>query len=57
MSINNIKLLVIHCSDTEDNQNLGAIDLHKMHLEFGWDGVGYHKIIKRSGKVENGRLV
>ena len=26
-----------------------------MHLGFGWDGIGYHKIVKRSGEVENGR--
>ena len=26
-----------------------------MHLDFGWDGIGYHKIINRSGKIENGR--
>lgn len=51
----NIKLLVVHCSDTADNQNLSAIDLHKMHLKFGWNGIGYHKIINRSGKIENGR--
>ena len=53
--VKNIKLLVVHCSDTMDNQKLSALDLHKMHLKFGWDGVGYHKIINRSGKVENGR--
>ena len=41
----NIKLLVVHCSDTNDSQNLSALDLHKMHLSFGWDGVGYHKIV------------
>ena len=51
----NIKLLVVHCSDTEDNENLNAIDIHKMHLSFGWDGIGYHKVITRSGKIENGR--
>ena len=50
-----ISLLVVHCSDTVNNQNLSAFDIHKMHLGFGWDGIGYHKIIKRSGKVENGR--
>ena len=50
-----ISLLVVHCSDTENSQNLSAIDIHKMHLEFGWDGIGYHKIINRSGKIENGR--
>ena len=51
----NINLLVVHCSDTEDSQNLRALDIHKMHLKFGWDGIGYHKIICRSGKIENGR--
>jgi N-acetylmuramoyl-L-alanine amidase len=56
MLINNkVSLLVVHCSDTKDSLNLSAIDIHKMHLEFGWDGIGYHKIIKRSGKIENGR--
>ena len=26
-----------------------------MHLGFGWDGIGYHKVILRSGEIENGR--
>ena len=51
----NIKLLVVHCSDTDDNKDVSAIDIHKMHLNFGWDGIGYHKIILRSGEIENGR--
>ena len=50
-----VSLLVVHCSDTANNENLSAIDIHKMHLGFGWDGIGYHKIINRSGKIENGR--
>lgn len=55
LSKENVKLLVIHCSDTDDSVNLSASDIHKMHLSFGWDGIGYHKIVLRSGKVENGR--
>ena len=51
----NIKLLVVHCSDTDNNEDLNALDIHKMHLEFGWDGIGYHKVICRSGKIQNGR--
>lgn len=51
----NIKFLVVHCSDTEDKKDLRALDIHKMHINFGWDGIGYHKIINRSGKIENGR--
>ena len=55
LHINNIKYLVVHCSDTEDNHDLSGIDIHKMHLAFGWDGIGYHKVIKRDGIIENGR--
>ena len=51
----NIKLLVVHCSDTDNAEDLNALDIHKMHLNFGWDGIGYHKVICRSGKIENGR--
>ena len=50
-----IKLLVVHCSDTDNNEELNALDIHKMHIGFGWDGIGYHKIICRNGKIENGR--
>ena len=52
---NKIKFLIIHCSDTPDNEDLSASDIHQMHLGFGWDGIGYHKIIKRNGVIENGR--
>ena len=55
LTAKDIKLLVVHCSDTNDNQNLGALEIHEMHLKFGWNGIGYHKVINRSGKVENGR--
>ena len=50
-----IKFLIIHCSDTGDSNNINASAIHKMHLNFGWDGIGYHKVILRSGRVENGR--
>ena len=51
----NIKFLIVHCSDTDNYSNINAEDIHKMHIDFGWDGIGYHKVILRSGKVENGR--
>lgn len=52
---NNIKFLVVHCSDTPNSEELEAIDIHKMHLGFGWDGIGYHKIILRNGDLQSGR--
>ena len=51
----NIKYLVVHCSDTNNNENIGAKEIHELHLSFGWDGIGYHKVIQRSGVVEMGR--
>ena len=51
----NIKLLIVHCSDTPDDTDIGAEQIHQMHLNFGWDGIGYHKIIRRNGEIENGR--
>ena len=50
-----IKLLVVHCSDSDNGKIMSALDIHKMNLKFGWDGIGYHKVINRSGKIENGR--
>ena len=55
LKINDIEYLVVHCSDTPNSKNLNATDIHKMHLSFGWDGIGYHKIICRNGKIEDGR--
>ena len=31
----NVKFIIVHCSDTETDT---AIDIHKLHLNFGWDG-------------------
>ncbi len=51
----NIKFLIVHCSDTPDSEDIGVNEIHKMHLSFGWSGIGYHKLIRRCGKIENGR--
>ena len=48
-----IKYIVSHCSDTNENDT--AEDIHKLHLSFGWEGIGYHKVIKKNGDLENGR--
>ena len=50
-----IAYLVVHCSDTADDDALTGRDIHQMHLGFGWDGVGYHRIICRDGVIEYGR--
>ena len=50
-----IQYLVVHCSDTPDDEPIGAPEIHEMHLGFGWHGVGYHRVINRQGIVESGR--
>ena len=50
-----IKMLVVHCSDTPDDESLRAMDIQRMHLGFGWDGIGYHYVIGRDGRCEAGR--
>ena len=47
--------LVVHCSDTPDDIALTASDIHEMHIGFGWNGVGYHRIIRRDGMLEAAR--
>ena len=53
LSKDKIKYLIVHCSDTNDDFTIEEI--HKMHLDFGWDGIGYHKVIDQKGEVYNGR--
>jgi N-acetylmuramoyl-L-alanine amidase len=50
-----IRFLVVHCSDTGDDNPIGAAEIHSMHLGFGWDGIGYHKVIARDGQIQTGR--
>ena len=61
-----INLLVVHCSATPANQNIGAVELDRMHRERGFfrskpvgnlnlTGIGYHYVIRRDGSIERGR--
>jgi N-acetylmuramoyl-L-alanine amidase len=50
-----IRYLVVHCSDTPNDEALEALDIHQMHLGFGWNGIGYHRVITRDGRTQQGR--
>ena len=51
------KYIVIHCSATKPSMDIGAAWIDAEHKKRGWSGIGYHKVITRSGAVEDGREI
>ena len=50
------KYIVIHCSQTRQSQtDVDAKWIDRVHRERGWTMLGYGKVIKRDGTVEQGR--
>lgn len=47
--------LVVHCTATPPDRDIGADEVDAMHKALGWSGIGYHAIIRRSGFIELGR--
>ena len=47
--------IVIHCSATRPSQDIGATDIDTWHRTRGFNGIGYHYVIRRDGTVEKGR--
>ena len=50
-----IKSVIIHCSATYPDMDIGVAEIRKWHKDRGWSDVGYHWILKRDGTVEAGR--
>ncbi len=64
-------LIVVHCSATPGDWDIGALEIDRLHSApddlmvtwwkpepihgKGWAGIGYHKVIKRQGIIEVGR--
>lgn len=50
-----VNLLVIHCSATPPNMDIGAKEIRRWHKAKGWSDIGYHDVIRRDGSYERGR--
>mgnify|MGYP003642311506 FL=1 len=50
-----MKELIIHCSATPNGRHHNADEIHRWHLDNGWDGIGYHWVITVDGKLQAGR--
>ncbi len=53
--IRSVDFIVIHCSATREDQDISAEDIRGWHLQRGWIDIGYHKVIRRDGSIEDGR--
>lgn len=47
--------IVIHCSATNPDMNIGAAEIDAWHKQRGFDMIGYADVIRRDGKIEEGR--
>lgn len=47
--------VIIHCSDSPNDREVRAAEIHAWHRKRGWDGIGYHYVIGRDGLLEAGR--
>ena len=50
-----IQYLVVHCSASPQGRGDTASTIHRWHLERGFDGIGYHRVVLEDGTVEFGR--
>lgn len=52
----NIDKLVVHCSATPPQMDIGVKEVRKWHVDGnGWRDIGYHFVIRRDGVIERGR--
>lgn len=54
--IREVQYLVVHCSATPEDMDIGAQEIKMWHLQRGWLDIGYHYVIRRNGNIEPGRL-
>lgn len=47
--------IAVHCSATKPSQDIGRADIDRWHRAQGWNGIGYHYVIRRDGTLEVGR--
>ena len=48
--------IVIHCSATPEDMDIGVEKIKHWHVvDNGWDDIGYHYVVRRSGELETGR--
>ena len=53
-----ITLIIVHCSAVGPSQQSSAADIDRWHRARGWkNGIGYHFVVRRDGRIEKGRPI
>lgn len=52
-----IDLLIIHCTATKPDQDIGVEEINEWHIARGFSEIGYHYVIRRDGTLETGRSI
>lgn len=52
-----IDKIIIHCSATYNNMDVGVEWIDALHRGKGWKGCGYHFVITRDGEIQKGRHI
>ena len=50
-----INEIIIHCSDTFYDMDIGVDEIRRWHTAKGWNDIGYHYVVRRNGTIEKGR--
>jgi hypothetical protein len=53
--VREIHRIIIHMSYTPPSMDIGVAEIDQWHRQRGFDRIGYHKVIRRDGTVEDGR--
>lgn len=53
--LNHIDWLVVHCSATAPDEDIGVDELRRTNMQRGGLDVAYHYVIRRDGTLEKGR--
>ena len=52
-----ISFIIVHCSAVRPGQRSSAKDINGWHRDKGWNGIGYHYVVRRDGSMEPGRPI
>lgn len=53
----NLNQVVIHATETTTDKNIGAIEINNINKELELDGIAYHYVVRRDGRLQRGRPV